>query len=83
MTEYDCHRLCDVEVSGRHARGCVRREEREELHGIARYFMLGKTHHLQCTCGERYSDVTERAVMQKHFRHGTHEMNRHPSGGAR
>lgn len=41
-----------------------------EHHDVARYFMLSERHTVQCTCGEKFVDRTERAAMRKHFHHG-------------
>lgn len=50
----------------------------DDDHGIDRYFMVGSStgtvHHVQCTCGDKFSDITEKAVMRKHFQHGVMKM---------
>ena len=58
----------------------MRGEDGVEWHDIARYFTVGTStgtvHHLQCTCGDKFDDVTEKAVMRKHFQHGVLKMRR-------
>ena len=54
----------------------MRSDDGFEYHDIGRYFMMGKKHYVQCTCGERFDDVTEKAVMRKHFQHGVLVMRR-------
>jgi hypothetical protein len=46
----------------------------EELHDIERVFTLGSRHVVQCSCGEKFSDVTDRAAMEKQFHHGVQAM---------
>jgi hypothetical protein len=51
-----------------------RDDSETEYHDIGRYFILGGKHVLQCTCGDKFTDVTEKSVMRKHFQHGVMRM---------